>query len=140
MNEYPLWRYLLVLIVVTIGVLYALPNLYGDDPALQVSARRSEVVDDALATRVTDALKAANIEVKRSEMQHKRVLLRFNDVDARAKAREVVEKAVGERYIVALNMAPAAVTVIRKPRRDGVKSATGPLSKETLMPSLLRPA
>ncbi len=114
MNEYPLWRYLLVLIVVTIGVLYALPNLYGDDPALQVSARRSEVVDDALATRVTDALKAANIEVKRSEMQHKRVLLRFNDVDARAKAREVVEKAVGERYIVALNMAPATPDWLRK--------------------------
>lgn len=114
MNEYPLWRYLLVLIVVTIGVLYALPNLYGDDPALQVSARRSEVVDDALAARVTDALKAANIEVKRSEMQHKRVLLRFNDVDARAKAREVVEKAVGERYIVALNMAPATPDWLRK--------------------------
>jgi preprotein translocase subunit SecD len=114
MNEYPLWRYLLVLIVVTIGVLYALPNLYGDDPALQVSARRSEVVDDALATRVVDALKAANIEVKRSEMQHKRVLLRFNDVDARAKAREVVEKAVGERYIVALNMAPATPDWLRK--------------------------
>jgi len=114
MNEYPLWRYLLVLIVVTIGVLYALPNLYGDDPALQVSARRSEVVDDALAARVTDALKAANIAVKRSEMQHKRVLLRFNDVDARAKAREVVEKAVGERYIVALNMAPATPDWLRK--------------------------
>ena len=114
MNEYPLWRYLLVLIVVTIGVLYALPNIYGDDPALQVSARRSEVVDDALATRVVDALKAANIEVKRSEMQHKRVLLRFNDVDARAKAREVVEKAVGERYIVALNMAPATPDWLRK--------------------------
>ena len=114
MNEYPLWRYILVLVVVTIGVLYALPNLYGDDPALQVSARRSEAVDEALQTRVLEALKTANIAVKRSEMQHKRVLLRFNDVDARSQARDVVEKAVGEHYIVALNMAPATPDWLRK--------------------------
>ena len=114
MNEYPLWRYILVLVIVTIGVLYALPNLYGDDPALQVSARRSETVDEALATRVVDALKAANIAVKRTETQHKRVLLRFNDMDARTQAREVVEKTVGEHYIVALNMAPATPDWLRK--------------------------
>ncbi len=114
MNEYPLWRYILVLAVVTIGVLYALPNIYGDDPALQVSARRSETVDAALETRIEDALKAANIAVKRSEMQHKRVLFRFNDVDARSKARDVVEKTVGEHYIVALNMAPATPEWLRK--------------------------
>ena len=114
MNEYPLWRYILVLVIVTIGVLYALPNLYGDDPALQVSARRSEIVDEALATRVVDALKAANIAVKRTETQHKRVLLRFNDMDARTQAREVVEKTVGEHYIVALNMAPATPDWLRK--------------------------
>jgi len=114
MNEYPLWRYILVLVVVTLGVLYALPNLYGDDPALQVSARRSEVVDDALANRVVDALKAANIEVKRSEMQQKRVLLRFNSLEARGQARDVVEKTVGEHYIVALNMAPATPDWLRK--------------------------
>lgn len=114
MNEYPLWRYILVLVIVTIGVLYALPNLYGDDPALQISARRSEIVDEALATRVVDALKAANIAVKRSEAQHKRVLLRFNDMDARTRAREVVEKTVGEHYVVALNMAPATPDWLRK--------------------------
>ena len=114
MNEYPLWRYILVLVIVTIGVLYALPNLYGDDPALQISARRSETVDEALATRVVDALKAADITVKRSETQHKRVLLRFNDMDARTRAREVVEKTVGEHYVVALNMAPATPDWLRK--------------------------
>ncbi|CAN0264115.1 unnamed protein product, partial [Phaeothamnion confervicola] len=113
MNEYPLWRYILVLVIVTIGVLYALPNLYGDDPALQISARRSETVDDALATRVVDALKASNIAVKRTETHDKRVLLRFNDLDARTKAREVVEKTVGEHYVVALNMAAATPDWLR---------------------------
>jgi preprotein translocase subunit SecD len=114
MNEYPLWRYILVLAVVTIGVLYALPNLYGDDPALQVSARRSETVDAALESRIEDALKAADIAIKRTELQNKRVLFRFNDVDARSKARDVVEKTVGEHYIVALNMAPATPDWLRK--------------------------
>ena len=114
MNEYPLWRYLLVLAVVTIGVLYALPNIYGDDPSLQVSARRSEVVDEALATRVEEALKAASVPIKRRELTPKRVLFRFNDVEARTKARDIVEQTVGERYIVALNMAPATPDWLRK--------------------------
>ena len=114
MNEYPLWRYILVLAVMTIGILYALPNIFGDDPALQVSARRSETVDAALATRVEEALKSGGITLKRSELQHKRVLLRFNDSEARAKAREIVEKTLGEQYIVALNMAPATPQWLRK--------------------------
>ncbi len=114
MNEYPLWRYILVLAVMTIGILYALPNIFGDDPALQVSARRSETVDAALATRVEEALKSGGVTLKRSELQHKRVLLRFNDGEARAKAREIVEKTLGEQYIVALNMAPATPQWLRK--------------------------
>ena len=114
MNEYPLWRYILVLAVMTIGILYALPNLFGDDPALQVSARRSETVDAALATRVEEALKSGGVTLKRSELQHKRVLLRFNDGEARAKARDIVEKTLGEQYIVALNMAPATPQWLRK--------------------------
>ncbi|MBX9604945.1 MAG: protein translocase subunit SecD [Gammaproteobacteria bacterium] len=114
MNEYPLWRYLLVLAVVTIGVLYALPNLYGDDPALQISARRSETVDQALADKVDAALKAANVASRRTEVQQKRVLLRFDSLDTRAKAREVVEKTLGENFITALNMAPATPEWLKK--------------------------
>lgn len=113
MNEYPLWRYLLVLAVMTIGILYALPNIYGDDPALQISARRSETVDSVLATRVEEALKSGGVTLKRSELQNKRVLLRFNDIESRAKAREIVDKTVGEQYIVALNMAPATPAWLR---------------------------
>ena len=113
MNEYPLWRYILVLVVMTVGLLYALPNIYGDDPALQISARRSEIVDSALLTRIEDALKSGGVTRKRSELHPKRVLLRFDDVESRAKAREIVEKAVGEQYIVALNMAPATPDWLR---------------------------
>ena len=56
MNRYPLWRYLLVALVIAAGVLYALPNIYGSDPALQISARRGQAVDEALRARVEAAL------------------------------------------------------------------------------------
>ncbi len=106
MNQYPLWRYLLIAVVIAVGVLYALPNLYGDDPSLQISARRAAPVDEALRSQVATALTAAGIEPKRIELAPGRLLLRFADNDSRSRARPVVAEAVGdERYVVALNRA-----------------------------------
>jgi len=108
MNRYPLWRYLLVAFVIAAGVLYALPNLYGYDPSLQVSARRSEPVDEALRERVAAALDGAGIATKRIELNESRLLVGFEDMAGRNAARVAVEEAVGEQgYIVALNQAPA---------------------------------
>ena len=108
MNRYPLWRYLLVAFVIAAGVLYALPNIYGYDPSLQVSARRSEPVDEALRERVVAALDSAGIATKRIELNESRLLVRFADMPGRNAARAAVEQAVGEQgYIVALNQAPA---------------------------------
>lgn len=108
MNRYPLWRYLLVAFVLVAGVLYALPNIYGYDPALQVSARRGQPVDEALRERVTAALTAANVDVKSVTLEGARLLIRFNDTSARVAARPTVIEAVGdEDYIVALNLASA---------------------------------
>lgn len=114
MNSYPLWRYILVATVFVVGLLYALPNIYGDDPALQISARRSEAVDQGLLTKVEDALKSANVAVKRADLAENRILLRFADADSRAKGRDVVEKTLGERYVTALNMASASPEWLRK--------------------------
>lgn len=114
MNQYPLWRYLLILVVIGTGVLYALPNVYGDDPSLQVSARRAEPVDEALKLRVEAALETAGIQAKRIELAANRLLVRFDDADTRSRARGVVEEAAGEqRYIVALNLAPATPDWLR---------------------------
>jgi len=108
MNRYPLWRYLLVAFVIAAGVLYALPNIYGYDPSLQVSARRSEPVDEALRERVAAALETAGIATKRIELNESRLLVRFEDMAGRNAARAAVEEVVGEQgYIVALNQAPA---------------------------------
>ena len=114
MNQYPLWRYVLVALVIATGVIYAMPNIYGDDPSLQVSARRAEPVDAALGEQVSAALADAGIATKAIELEHNRLLIRFNDTETRAAARAVVEAAAGDqRYIVALNLAPATPTWLR---------------------------
>ena len=114
MNQYPLWRYTLVAAVVAIGLLYSLPNIYGDDPSLQVTARRAEPVDAVLNERVSAALAEAGIASKRIDLEQNRLLIRFNDVETRKVARAVVEQAAGEqRYIVALNLAPATPAWLR---------------------------
>ncbi|MGE0482765.1 MAG: protein translocase subunit SecD [Gammaproteobacteria bacterium] len=114
MNQYPMWRYLLVVAVIAIGTLYALPNLYGYDPALQVSARRAQPVDEALRDRVAAALNAAGIEVKRIELEQNRLLVRFADNESRTAARDAVVAATGDRdYVVALNLASATPSWLR---------------------------
>jgi preprotein translocase subunit SecD len=108
MNRYPLWLYLLIVVVMGVGGIYALPNLYGNDPAFQVSALRSDPVDEALRERIGKALAEADIVPKRMELGENRLLIRFNDAAARERARTVVETSAGEeRYVVALNQAPA---------------------------------
>ncbi len=115
MNQYPLWRYLLVLMVLLIGALYALPNLYGQDPALQVSPRRSAPVNDAVEQSVTEALSKAHIAVKASEHTENRILIRFPNEAARSAGLPVVTAALGAKdYLVALNLAPATPAWLRQ--------------------------
>ncbi|MEQ8662083.1 MAG: protein translocase subunit SecD [Gammaproteobacteria bacterium] len=114
MNRYPLWRYILVALVIAAGVLYALPNLYGSDPALQISARRGQPVDEALREKVAAALAEAGVTPKRIALEQNRLLVRFDDSDARGAARAAVEAAVGDQdYVVALNLASATPAWLR---------------------------
>ncbi len=107
MNQYPLWRYLLILVILALGIIYSMPNLYTPDPALQISARRSESVDEALRDKIKAALDKAGIATKQIELADNRLMLRFVDADARASARAAVAEAADEQhFIVALNMAP----------------------------------
>ena len=113
-NQYPLWRYLLVLAVSVIGVLYALPNLYGFDPALQVTARRAAPVDAALETKLTLALEKAGLAPKAGELAGGRLLLRFADDATRTKAVPVLQTVVdNKQYLVALNLASATPAWLR---------------------------
>jgi preprotein translocase subunit SecD len=107
MNQYSIWRYLLILAVLLVGVIYALPNLYGEDPALQISGTRSGTVDSSVAGTVAAALETANIPVKSIESGESRLLVRFNNTESQIKAVDFVKSALGTDYVVALNLAPA---------------------------------
>jgi preprotein translocase subunit SecD len=107
MNQYPLWKYLLLIFVLTIGLIYALPNVYGEDPALQISGTRNTTIDAAAKDKVTRALETANIPVKAAELKPDQLLIRFNDTETQLKAVDFVKSALGTGYIVALNLAPA---------------------------------
>ena len=106
-NKYPLWKYLLLIAVVTVGAIYALPNLYGDDPALQISVNRTGRVDTATLKQVESTLAGANIAIKSSTLADNRLLVRFNNTDDQLKAYSLVKEQMEGRYTIALNLAPA---------------------------------
>ncbi len=107
MNKYPLWKYLLILIVVVVGIVYALPNLYGEYPAVQISPTRTTKVDQGLLSLAENQLKQANISYVSAVLDDKGARIRFTDTETQLRARDLVQKALGEQYIVALNLLPA---------------------------------
>jgi len=105
-NQYPLWKYLLIIIVLVVGVLYAAPNLYGEDPAVQVSSTRGVEVSLATQETVRTVLQNENIPFKTIVLENERVLARFANTEDQLKAKDAVRKQLSEDFIVALNLAP----------------------------------
>ncbi|MDK8465293.1 protein translocase subunit SecD [Marinobacter sp. SS13-12] len=108
LNKYPLWKNLVIVIALVIGFIYALPNVFPDDYAVQITgARSSTEVNQRILERAVDALEAKGIAVKESELQDRDALIRLNDAESQLRARPVVQDALGRDYLVALNMAPS---------------------------------
>ena len=107
MNEYPAWKYLLIIALVVIGLLYALPNLYGEDPAVQVSGGRNVTMDDTIQALLESKLGDAGISSKSVEETDRGLLIRFNDTEDQLAATDLFKDALGPDYIVALNLAPS---------------------------------
>ncbi len=106
-NQYPLWKYLLILILVLLSGLYALPNLYGEDPAVQVSTMRGAEIDPALQGTLERTLADGGVSAKRVEAQEQQILFRFEDTEAQLKAVELLRPVIGDRMVLALNLAPS---------------------------------
>ncbi len=113
LNQYPSWKYVLLLVVLVVGSLYALPNIYGSDPAIQISATRNSVVDLSVENQAREILKNANIHLRRSVLDDKGLLLRFDGVEQQLKAADNLRDVLGENYTVALNLAPATPSWLR---------------------------
>jgi preprotein translocase subunit SecD len=113
MNQYPAWKYLLIVVILLLGALYALPNLFGEDPALQVTSSRGFELPPGLEATIEGSLTGDNIEIKNTEQVGNRLLYRLNSEQDQLKGAEVVQEALGEQYVVALNNAHATPTWLR---------------------------
>ena len=107
LNRFPLWKNLMVIIIVLIGGLYALPNLYGEDPSVQISGTRGQEVNTETLSQVEHALAGANISPKSTLLENNAILVRLNSDEQQLPAKEKIAEALGDKYSVALNLAPA---------------------------------
>ncbi|MDD7805418.1 MAG: protein translocase subunit SecD [Endozoicomonas sp. (ex Botrylloides leachii)] len=106
LNRYPLWKYLLILMVVVWGFIYALPNLYPADPAVQVTGASAAVeMTGSVLARAENALKQGGIKIKAAEQHENSLLIRLKKLDQQQLAKSLIKNALGDNYIVALNLA-----------------------------------
>jgi preprotein translocase subunit SecD len=113
MNQYPAWKYLLILVVLLVGLVYALPNLFGEDPALQVTSARGFAIGTQLEVTIEETLAGEQIPYGDKELAGNRLLYRFDSTEDQIRAAEVLKEALGEQFVVALNLAPATPTWLR---------------------------
>ncbi|MCX7110625.1 MAG: protein translocase subunit SecD [Proteobacteria bacterium] len=106
-NRYPVWVNVLILTVLAFGIIYSLPNFYGEDPSVQLSPSRNAKIDQSVQLQIEKLLGDNGLKVKASELNDKRILIRFNDTDTQIKAEELLKTNMGNNYSVALNLAPA---------------------------------
>ncbi|MCB5194977.1 protein translocase subunit SecD [Deefgea salmonis] len=105
MNRYPLWKYLLIVASILIAAIYTIPNFYGESPALQISSARATIkVSNTMVARADTILKAINVTPVDSYFEGTSVKVRFKDTDAQLKAKDAIQAALGDDYIVALNL------------------------------------
>ncbi len=97
----------MLIVVVIVGLLYALPNLYGEDPAVQITGARGSDASVATLDQVKDVLDQDKIQSKSIALENGQILARFKDTDVQLRAREALTSALGDKFVIALNLAPA---------------------------------
>ena len=105
MNRTPLWKVIFILLVVLGALVYAAPNVFREDPSVQISPSRNELVDAVLEQQVVDALKKEGVTPKGVERAERSMLVRLNDEETQLKAKDIIAAVLGDKYTVALNLA-----------------------------------
>jgi preprotein translocase subunit SecD len=113
MTQFPTWKYWLVLIVLLLGALIALPNVFGNDPALQLAGEDSATLDDVARQRVLGILAAQKVSPKDSFIEDGRLVLRFASIDDQLKARDAITEAAQREYVIALTDSPRTPGFLR---------------------------
>ena len=113
MNRYSAWKYILLIAVLAVGILYALPNLFGDDPAVQVSSSRGFELDPAIEEVVQGVMEAEEIEAQSMDFTPERLMVRVSDSEEQLQLADALRGELGDAYVVALNLAPATPDWLR---------------------------
>jgi preprotein translocase subunit SecD len=98
LNQYPLWKYILLVVVIFFASIYALPNLYGEDPAIQISHRTKTLIEDDKNT-VEQIIQAKDITILSTEISQGRLLVRFNDTESQLIAAEALKESLDKQYL-----------------------------------------
>ncbi len=106
LNRFPAWKNVLVAVVVLFGLLFALPNVFGDDPAVQISLETTAALDDLAVKQVEGILLQANIQHEPAYLDEGRVMVRFANVEGQLRALDLLREDLGPSYVVALTLAP----------------------------------
>ncbi|WP_180031431.1 MULTISPECIES: protein translocase subunit SecD [unclassified Acinetobacter] len=113
--RYPAWKYVLILVVLVVSTLYALPSLYPDEPAVQISgAKAGTQIDAGIVQKAEQILKTENIATHDNSFSNNAALLRVNSSEAQLKAKEALRRGLGDEYVVALNLAPTTPEWLQK--------------------------
>jgi len=112
-NHFSLWKNLLILIAFAIGLIYALPNLYGNDPSVQIAPVSTVKLEQKHVDLIKFNLSAAGLPIKQLEFLNNQILVRFANTDVQLKAADALRDAMGDKVSVALNLAPATPQWLR---------------------------
>ena len=113
MKPYATWKYVLLLVTVAFGALYALPNLFGDEPSVQITTQSGDPLSAAFADEVAKALAGAALTPTGAATVDQRYVVRFTDEVAQLKAQETLKRELGNQYVIALNLAPKTPAWLR---------------------------
>src|SRR5579872_7420525 len=114
LNRFPWWKNVLIVVIVLSAFIYALPNIYVEDPSVQISpASPATILDQPTLEKVVQALQKAELPYKQIQPQNRGALIRFSSTDVQLKAKDLIQDTLGESYIVALNLATATPNWLR---------------------------
>jgi len=112
-NHFPLWKNLLIIAVLVMGIVYALPNLFGDDPSVQIATINNKAISATELARIETILKKASLTPNAVEQKDSKILARFANTDQQMQAADLLRNKAGSQYTVALNLAPATPSWLR---------------------------
>ncbi|MEH6503757.1 MAG: protein translocase subunit SecD [Cycloclasticus sp.] len=113
MNHFPAWKNILLVIALAVACVYALPNIYGEDPSVQISPLRGAVINSGLLVDVKQELQKADIQPLSDELTEQQLLLRFSNTDDQLRSADIIKAKLNKNYVVALNLAPATPQWLR---------------------------